>query len=189
MHARTQASNRLARANRASHGPRVRAKVRVKRTRENPKEPKVPKARIRAKHRKLVSQSETSSETLESAQTCPTDTSWNDGWNCDDWNDCWSIDEWNDDWSSVGWHEGWEQTYDTSASSFSLGGLDLGATSSPKQFEWVKMNLDTGAAVNTFPVNFGPEGAGDGRFYRTASGDWILMDLGSFKDTTDCSDF
>ena len=30
--------------------------------------------------------------------------------------------------SSIGWHEGWEQTYDTSANSFSLGGLDLGAT-------------------------------------------------------------
>ena len=38
--------------------------------------------------------------------------------------------------------------------------------------EWVKMNLDT--AVNTFPLNFAPEGAGDGRFYRTASGEWIL---------------
>ena len=36
------------------------------------------------------------------------------------------------------------------------------------------MNLDTGAAVNTFPLNFGPEGAGDGRFYGTASGEWIL---------------
>ena len=33
---------------------------------------------------------------------------------------------------------------------FSPGGLDLGATSSPEWFEWVKMNLDTGAAVNTF---------------------------------------
>ena len=32
------------------------------------------------------------------------------------------------------------------------------------------MNLDTGAAVNTFPLNFGPEGAGDVRFYRIASG-------------------
>ena len=62
----------------------------------------------------------------------------------------------------------------TSASSFSLGGLDdLGATSRPKRFEWVKMNLETGAAVNTFPVNFGPDGAGDGSFYRTASGEWI----------------
>ena len=41
-------------------------------------------------------------------------------------------------------------------------------------FEWVKMNLDTGAAVNRFPLNFGPGGGGgDGRFYRTASGDWI----------------
>ena len=56
MHARTQASNRLAKANRASDGPRVRAKVRVKRTKENPKVPKVPKAGRKAKHRKLVSQ-------------------------------------------------------------------------------------------------------------------------------------
>ena len=38
----------------------------------------------------------------------------------------------------------------------------------------MKMNLDTGAAVNTFPLNFGPDGAGDGRFHRTASGDGIL---------------
>ena len=111
--------------------------------------------------------------TEESAQTCLTDTSWNDGWNCDEWSDGWSFDEWNDDWSSVGWHEGWEQTYDTPASSFSLGGLDVNATSRPKRFGWVKINLDTGAAVNTFPLNFGPEGAGDGRFYQTASGEWI----------------
>ena len=32
------------------------------------------------------------------------------------------------------------------------------------------MNLDTGAAVNTFPLN---DGAGGGRFCRTASGEWI----------------
>ena len=63
MHARAQASNRMAKANRASHGPRVKAKERVKRTRENPKDspedpkdPKVPKAHTKAKHRKLVSQ-------------------------------------------------------------------------------------------------------------------------------------
>ena len=37
----------------------------------------------------------------------------------------------------------------------------------------MKMNLDTGAAVNTFPLNFGPERTGDGRFFRTASGEWI----------------
>ena len=117
--------------------------------------------------------SEATSDTQESAQTRPSDTSWNDGWNCDDWNDGRSFDEWNDDWSSVGWYEGWEQTFDTSASSFSLGDLDLGATSCPKRLAWVKMNLDIGAAVNTFPLNFGPEGAGDGSFYRTASGEWI----------------
>ena len=65
------------------------------------------------------------------------------------------------------------QTYDTSASSFLLGSLDPGAKSGPKRFEWRKMILDTGAAVNTFQLNFGPEGAGDGRFYRTSSGEWI----------------
>ena len=80
---------------------------------------------------------------------------------------------WNDDLISVGWHESWEQAYDTSASSFSFGCLHVSATSSPKRFEWVKVNLDTGAAVNTFPLNFGPEGAGDGRYYRAASGEWI----------------
>ena len=70
--------------------------------------------------------------------------------------------------------------YDTSASSFSLGGLDVGATSTPKRFERVKMNLDTGAAVNTFTLNFGAGGAGDGRFYRPASGGWI-PDGGAWK--------
>ena len=59
------------------------------------------------------------------------------------------------------------------ASSLSLGGLDVSATSSSKRFEWVSMNLDTGASVNTFPLKIGPEGAGDGRFCRTASGEWI----------------
>ena len=39
------------------------------------------------------------------------------------------------------------------------------------------MNLDTGAAVNTFPWNFGPDGAEDGRFCRT---EWIL-DGGSWQ--------
>ena len=32
---------------------------------------------------------------------------------------------------------------------------------------------EPGASVNTFPLIFGPDGAGDGRFYRTASGEWI----------------
>ena len=39
-------------------------------------------------------------------------------------------------------------------------------------FEWVKMNQDTGAAVNTFPLNFRPDGAGYGRFCRTAGGEY-----------------
>ena len=37
----------------------------------------------------------------------------------------------------------------------------------------MKMNLDTGAAVNTFPLNFSPEGIGDRRFYQAASVEWI----------------
>ena len=67
MHARAPASNRLATAITASHGPRVspqsQAKERVKRTMDCPKEPrvrpkdaKVPKAQAKAKPRKLVSQ-------------------------------------------------------------------------------------------------------------------------------------
>ena len=167
MHAKTQASNRMAKAKRASHGPRVslhsQAKVRVKKTRENPKEhpkepkvrTKVPQAYTRTKTSKAGlsglenSKSEASSDIPESAQTCTTDTSWNDGWN---------GDEWNDDWIGVGWHEDCEQTYNTFASSFSLGSWDLGAKISSKRFEWV-------------------------------SG-FLTVDLGSFKDTTTtvCSD-
>ena len=84
------------------------------------------------------------------------------------------FDEWKDDWSCIGWQEGCEQTYGNSASSFSLRGFDLGAMFCPKRFEWLKMDLDTGAVVNTFPLNFGPERAGDGRFCRTSSG-WQLQ--------------
>ena len=36
------------------------------------------------------------------------------------------------------------------------------------------MNLDTRAAVRRCPLNCGPDGARDGRFYRTASGERIL---------------
>ena len=45
--------------------------------------------------------------------------------------------------------------------------------STPKRFECAKTNLDTRAAVNTRSLNFGPDGARDGRFHRTASGDCI----------------
>ena len=34
--------------------------------------------------------------------------------------------------------------------------------------------------MNTFPLNFGPEGAGDGIFYRTARSEWIL-DSGAWQ--------
>ena len=137
---------------------------------DNPKELKVPKAHTKAKHRKLVSQVLKNRNQKQALRT--TDTSWNDGWNCDEWNDGWSFDE---------WHEVWEHTYDTSEWSLSLRGLYVSAISSPKRFEWVKMNLDPGAAVNTLPLNFAPERAGDGIFYRTASGEWIPDGGGQFQ--------
>ena len=46
------------------------------------------------------------------------------------------------------------------------------------------MNLDTGAAVNTFPLNFSPDEEGEGSFYRTASVCVSsTVELGSFKAT------
>ena len=102
---------------------------------------------------------------MHSTDNPHTDDSWfHDGWICG---------EWNDDWSSVGLHDTGEVPCNNSASSFSHGIFALGAMSSPKMSDWAKMNLDTGGAVNTFPLNFGPDGAGDGRFYRTASGECI----------------
>ena len=93
--------------------------------------------------------------TSDMGQVDTADTSWiHEEWSQDERNEDWSFDEWNDDRSFVGWREDCEQTYDTSVSSFSLGSS-----------EWVKANLDTGATINTFPVNFGPEGVGDGSFY------------------------
>ena len=188
----------MAKADRASYGPRVsphsEAKAKSKENNEKSKgKSKGTKGAIqgaKGSHKGKTSKaglsgfenskSDASSETQDSGHARTTDIFWNNGWNCDEWNDAWSFDEGNDDWSSVGWHEAWEQSYDTSASSFSLGGLDLGATSCPKRFEWVKMNLDTGAAVNTFPLNFGPEGAGDGRFHRRASGE-LIPDGGAWQ--------
>ena len=103
----------------------------------------------------------------------------------DSWFDGWSVDEWSA-WSSVDGHD-WEEPSYHSAGSFSLGSYD-----GPKRFEWVKMNLDMGAAVNTFPLNFGPDGAGGGRLFGTASGVsvFLTVELGSFKVTmtTACAD-
>ena len=146
----------MVKANRASRGPRVSSQSKGKSKGTN-------SARQGAKGRKLVSQvlktrNQRQAQKLKNRDmsvplTPPGTLVGIDGR---------SFDEWNDDWSSVAWHEVWEQTYDTSASSCSFGGLDVSATSCPKRFEWVKMNLDTGAAVVTFPMNFGLDGAGDG---------------------------
>ena len=46
------------------------------------------------------------------------------------------------------------------------------------------MNLDTGAAVNTFPLNFGPDGVGDERsIERPVVSAFLMVESGSFKVT------
>ena len=94
-------------ANRASHGPRVKAKERVKRTREKSKGQskgsKGAKGSCKGKTSKTgISglenlKSETSLETQESVymgQLCTTETSWfHDEWSPNEWNDGWSVDE------------------------------------------------------------------------------------------------
>ena len=60
----------------------------------------------------------------------------------------------------------------------SLGSFDLGAMSGPKRCEWVNMKLDTGAAVNTFPLNFRSRLCR--RWQRTAS-DECIPDGGTWQ--------
>ena len=102
-------SNRLARANRASHGP-TKSEGKGK-SKENNGKPKGKSKGAKGLHKGKTSKtglsglehskSETSSETQEPAWTCPTDNSWfHDGWSQDEWNDGRSYDEWNDDWGS-----------------------------------------------------------------------------------------
>ena len=86
----------------------------------------VPKVRTRVKTSKKKGlsglehpKSETSSETLESAQTYPLTLL--TGIILGVMMAGVTMNELNDDWSSVGWHEGWEQTHGNSACSFSLG--------------------------------------------------------------------
>ena len=79
-------------------------------------------------------------------------------------NDGWGLDEWNDDWSCVEW-----RTDVLYVCNFIY---------SLESSEWVNTNLDTGAAVNTFLVDFDRERVGDGSLY-----DWIPYgDLSNFKD-------
>ena len=100
------------------------------------------------------------------------------------------FDEWNDDRSSVGWHEGCERTCDTSASSFSLGGLDASATSSQMRFQMAEDESGHRGCSEHIPTEFS-DGAGDGRFSRDGMvNGFLVVELGNSKDTTrtDCSD-
>ena len=124
MHAKAQASNRMAKANSASHGPRVsphnQAKVRVRKTRDKSKEnPKEPKVRTKVPKAGVMMNGMTIGVLLDGTK--------------------------------VG-----NKRTTLQKAHFQLRSFDLGAMTSPKQFEWVKMNLDTGAAVNTPPIELWP---------------------------------
>ena len=108
------ACNHLAKTDRASHGPRVMAKDRVRKVRGKTKGTSKLSKGVKGSYKRKTSntgliglenpKTETISETQESAQSYPTDNSYTDNSWCDGG---WSNDEWNDDdWSSVGWHEG-----------------------------------------------------------------------------------
>ena len=78
-------------------------------------------------------------------------------WSPDERSDDWSLDEGNNDKSHVGWHQDCEPLCCTIVSSFSL-----------ESSERVNANLDTGATINQFLMNFDRKGVGDGSFY-----DWV----------------
>ena len=137
MQARTQARNCLAKAIKASHGPRVnpqlQAQEKVKKTLESPKDPSFSGngKTLKTGVSDLENfKSETNLENLESVQmgqVCITETSWI--------HEEWSPDEWNDDGSCVGWHENSERM------------------------------CFTRSAGDTFLVKFDREGEGDGNVY------------------------
>ena len=61
----------------------------------------------------------------------------------------------------------------------SPGGLDFSATSSPKRFGCVKMNLDTGAAVNNQKEQEMEYSVG-----LPVMNGFLMVELGNSKDTT-----
>ena len=67
----------------------------------------------------------------------------------------------------------------------SLGSLDRGAVSNPERFGWVKTNLETRAAVNTCPLDFGTNGAEtEDSSERPVVSAFLAVVLGNFKATT-----
>ena len=166
MHAKAQARNRMAKANRASHGPRVKAKARVKKTMENPKE--------KSKGTKSANQGagglhkgKTSKDGLSGLETRnrrQARTSRNlhrhvpltlpgtmvgmvtDGTMAGVLMNGMMTGVLLDG-TKVG-----NKRMTLPQAHFHSECLDVSATSRPKRFEWVKMNLDSGAAVNTIPI-------------------------------------
>ena len=145
MPARTQARNCLAKATKASRGPRVSPQsqteenVTMENLKGSPKEPKVrskfPKAQATVRHRKLGS---SEFEKIEIRNKLGKSGITSDGttgtslihkeWSLEERNNDWSLDVWNDERSCVGWHEDYERMCCTTASSFSLGTQELQQT-------------------------------------------------------------
>ena len=77
---------------------------------------------------------------------------------------------WTDGWNDLRCTPLWCGEIPTGSLSLgSVGGFDVGGVGKLEQREWLKMILDTGAAVRTFSLSSSPEGTGDGRMYLTAS--------------------
>ena len=67
---------------------------------------------------------------------------------------------------------------------FSVGSFDIGAMNSRERCDGRKRNLYTGTAVNTFPLNFGPDGVVDERsIERPGASAFLMVESSSFKVT------
>ena len=138
MHTRAPASNRLAKASKASHGSRVSPSITGKgKSKENKRKSKGTSKGTNSSNQgaKGVHRGETLKAGLSGLGGLKSDASFrnlhrrvpltlpgtmvgtmtrNDGW---------SFDEWNDDWSSVGWHEVGNKRTTVPQAYFSLAGF------------------------------------------------------------------
>ena len=148
------ASNRLAKANRGSLGPRVMAKT-------FPKLPNVPKVRSRVKPRKLLYpvlkiRNLRQVQKLKNLHRCIPPTILTRT----------VLDVMMTGVTMIGMLAGKKvgnKPVTIPQAHFPLGCFDFGVMNSPKRFDWwAKINLDSRVGVDTFLLNCGPDGAGDG---------------------------
>jgi len=118
-----------------------------------------------------------------SESTAWPETSWDEQWTDETWTateETWpeqNAEQWQAD-------PGW-----TEASALTLGSLEVGVDvdlcpleAEGSQTDWVRFNLDTGAAISVFPkTSVRGSGSSSGAWYKTASGERIEDAGGSFR--------